>query len=109
MGVYKRSADRSASIRGGHYVPVSCAYAVTIALRSQNVPIGYHVQHSTSLAVGWHEKKTIKPKEQVCIGIIRNCWPFVHLKWLKQMRGLHKLTNNNNLNKQKIHIFDKDK
>ena len=42
---------------------MSCAYAVITALRSQYVPIGYHVQHSTSL-LGDMRKRRSKPKSK---------------------------------------------
>ena len=60
--VCKRSADRGINPRG-HYVRVSCAYTVTTALWSQYVPIGYHVQHSTSL-LGSMRKRWSKPKSK---------------------------------------------
>jgi len=42
------------------------AYTVTTALRTKYVPIGYHVQNSTSLLVDMR-KKTIESEEQVCV------------------------------------------
>ena len=93
--VYKRSADRGASIRGGImsewvvHMPWPLHYGHNM---SRSVTM-YSIAHRCWVA--W-EKDDRSRRASLCICIIlyiRNCWPFVHLKWRKLIRGLHLQTN----------------
>jgi len=90
--VYKWSADRGASIRGGImsewvvHMPWPLHYGHNM---SRSVTM-YSIAHRCWVA--W-EKDDRTRRASLCIGIIRNCWPFVH-------RQLYKVFTSKQTNKQ---------
>ena len=86
--VYKRSADQGASIRG-------CIMSEWVVHMPWPLHYGHNMSRSVTMYsiahrcwVAWEKDDRIR-RASLCIGIIRNCWPFVHLKWRKLIRGLH--------------------
>ena len=64
-------------------------------------PWGYRLGNiALHNVVRWDERKAHSPRRTVtCVGVIRDCRPFVHLKWWKPIRGLC-LKTNKQINKQ---------